>query len=144
MCVVFSCMELFCVCVRVCLCWCDKTLSQMNWEHSVIAVGCWFGQSAIPPCQCEHSGVQPVDGSHTNIHTHPMKHTMKKKIHPNKQTHVWTNNHTAATCTSKHTGTWANINSVYTHIDAHAQTGLLCGEAFTVQTDLQHCAAGLV
>lgn len=61
----------------------------MNWEHSVIAVGCWFGQSAIPPCQCEHSGVQPVDGSHTNIHTHPMKHTMKKKKYTQTSKHTY-------------------------------------------------------
>lgn len=35
----------------------------------MLAVGCWFGQAAIPLCHWGHSGVQPVDGSHTLSHT---------------------------------------------------------------------------
>ena len=156
--VVFMHVHLFVMCVR--LSQCDKTLSQRNWERSVLAVGCWFGQAAIPLCHWGHSGVQLVDGSHTLSHTHitTQRHTQTEttRTHtksPHKQqanTRIDRQNHTAAACTGKHTGTWANKPCVHTwththrRTHTHTQTQLLCSGAFTIPTDLRGSAAGLV
>ncbi len=126
--------------VWVCVTQCDETLSQPNCKRSVLAVGCCFGQPAIPLCHCGHSGVQPADGSHTlahsprnsNTHAHK-KSTQATSKHTYRRTKITPQLHAPAnTQEHRQTNHAYTLEHTQTHTNrAHVQWGVHYSNRFT-------------
>lgn len=107
------------VCVRVCVCYIKPT-ELGAW---VLAVSCWFGHPAIPLCQCGHSGVQLVDGSHTHTQSRTLTRMCTKNPAQAISKHVYRQikSHCGYMHQQTHRKTSKQSLRTHTHARTHAQ-----------------------